>query len=953
MEGCEFLRLVAGAYAHNEGASVGDKTFVFPNRRSLIFFQKYLGEEYGKLYGKPLLSPQMLTISELFASISGLELADPIEVQYILYKNYIRLKYPELDQALAMERESFDEFLHWGNVMVSDFNDIDKYLIDASQLFTNIKDLKELDSDYSFLTESQRRAVEKFWSSFLNGGVSFKKESFSQLWNLMYDLYISFKSELEAANCGYEGMIYRKVAENPQMCSYSQLVFIGFNAPNKCERKLMKWLRESGRGDFYWDFYGPMVTDPLNKASMFISEAVKEFPSKYKIESEHQCARIFAVGVPSGVGQAFVAADILKGIAGSNPIRSAVVLPDEKLLLPLLDSIPEEYGKVNVTMGYPISATPLTGFVNLVVQLQRSVKIKGNKCSFYSRTLLELLKHNYIKEQASDEALKISDYIVKANLIYIPLDMEFVSKVESTLLKSLFAVPGDSAEMLDYITAILKELDLFSSPLDKEFIYRYYLAILRLKNLNIPMRKETCLKLLVQITSSIAVPFNGEPLAGLQVVGSLEVRALDFENIIILSVNEGTFPASSQSNSFIPYNLRVGFGLPTYELQDAIAAYHFYRSIYRAKNVWLLYDTRSDGLKSGEVSRFIKQLEYHYNIPIERSIVATSVISSGDKVSIEVRKGPQVMQRMIDAYLKEEGGKSLSASAINTYLNCPLQFYLNYVMGIREEEDVEESIEASTFGTIFHDTMEELYSKYVGELISDAIIDSIMKERQRLDEVIEAKFKKSRIAEIVGKNVIVKEVIRRCVMITLEEDKKYTPFHYIGGEETFYSRLRLSDGRSVRFKAVIDRIDSTDNSLRVVDYKTGKVEKPSANTSIDSYFERDKGKQYKAFVQLYLYAMVLDTLAGECGFLKLKSGKKVNFVCSDDSSNIDMAVYPVTKLKKEPILLQHMTRENLDIYKAALTRCVEEIFNEDIPFMQAEEGNRSCSWCIFKQICRR
>lgn len=952
MEGREFLRLVAGAFVQNEGTSVVEKTFVFPNRRSLIFFQKYLGEEYGKVFRKPLLSPQMLTISELFVSISGLQQIDPIEAQYILYRNYIELKYPQLEPAAAMERESFDEFLHWGNVVISDFNDIDKYLIDAIQLFKNIKDLKQLDSDYSFLTENQRRAVEKFWGSFLNGGDSFKKESFSQLWNIMYDLYISFRRELEKKGTGYEGMIYRKVAENPQMCSYGHLVFIGFNAPNRCERRLMSWLRDQGRGDFYWDFYGPMVTDKENKASMFISDAVKEFPSRYHIHSEHKMPKIYTVGVPSGVGQAFVAADIMKRLSGGNPIKSAIVLPDEKLLLPVLDSIPREYDKVNVTMGYPISATSLTGLVNSLTHLQKGVKIKDGKALFYHRGVLDILRQSYIKEHAQDEAVRISDYILKANLIYLPIDVPLLEELESPLLKSIFNVPDDSAGMLDYIGAVLKELDLVSSSLDKEFIYRYYLAVQRLKNLDIPMRKETCLRLLSQITSSITVPFNGEPLAGLQVLGSLEVRALDFDNIIILSVNEGTFPSSSQSHSFIPYNLRIGFGLPTYELQDAIAAYHFYRSIYRAKNVWLLYDTRAEGIRSGEVSRFIKQLEYHYNIPLEKGIVASSSLPEGE-TKLEVVKTAEVMQRLNDAYLCGEGRKSLSASAINTYLTCPLLFYLQYVMSIREEDEIEESIEASTFGTIFHDTMEELYSKYVGEIISKDIINAIIGDKRRIDGVIEAKFRKNRITDIVGRNVIVKEVIRKCILITLEEDKKHAPFNYVGGEETFYSNLEISGGRSVRFKAVIDRIDSTDTSFRVIDYKTGVVEKPAQNLPIDSYFKRDTDKQYKAYVQLYLYALVLDTLAGMPGGLRLKSGKKVNFVCNDDESNMDMVIYPVTKLVSKPILVQPVSRENLEIYKDALKRCVEEIFDEKVPFVQAAEGCRSCSWCMFKQICRR
>lgn len=953
MEGYEFLRLVASAYVQNEGVSVREATFVFPNRRSLIFFQKYLGEEYGKRFNKPLFSPQMFTISELFTSISGLAQADPIEAQYILYRNYISLRYPDLSGEMAMERESFDEFLHWGNIIISDFNDIDKYLIDAYQLFTNIKDLKQLDADYSFLSENQRKAVEKFWNSFLRCGESFKKESFSALWNIMYELYTSFRNELLCKGVGYEGMIYRSVAENPDKCSINRLVFIGFNAPNKCERRLMRWLKEQGRGDFYWDFYGPMVTDRENKASMLIADAVNEFPSKYPVESVHPLPQIKIVGVPSGVGQAFAASDILREIGCDDPIKSAVVLPDENLLMPLLNSIPEEFGSVNVTMGYPISATPLAGFVKALAALQRGVRIKNGIPSLYSKALIDLLRQGYIKEYAREEAGQIIAGIVKENIIYLSPYSKLLLDVESPLLKSIFAVPEDSGSVLEYLTGVLKELDLLSSPLDKEFIYRYYLAVERLQRLDIPMRKETCLKLLMQITSSITVPFNGEPLAGLQVIGSLEVRALDFDNLIILSVNEGTFPSSSQSNSLIPYNLRVGFGLPTYELQDAIAAYHFYRSIYRAKRVWLIYDTRTEGLKSGEVSRFIKQLEYQYNYKFSKVLVASTPVLESEQNEIRVEKSEKVLKRLYESYVDESGTKTLSASAINTYITCPLQFYLQYVMGIREEEQIEESVEAGTFGTIFHDTMEELYSPYVGELVSEEILDSIIRNKEHIEQVILQKFKDNRIAEVAGRNVIVKEVIKKYVLITLTEDKRFAPFNYMAGEETFYCRLPLANGKKVRFKAVIDRIDSTYSSLRIIDYKTGKVEFPESGTSMAELFERDGERQYKAFVQLYLYALVLALNCNGNGVLKLKSGKSANVILSDDKSVFDVVVYPVTTLKKSSVACEPVYKANLESYREALMECLEEIFDENIPFVQAKQGCKACSWCMFKQICGR
>lgn len=956
MENREFLRLVASAYAthaDNHGMPFEGMLFVFPNRRSMKFFQKYLGEEFGKIHNRPLFSPQMLTISELFNRISGISTVDPIEAQYILYRNYISLKYPREPFAQASEKESFDEFIHWGSLIISDFNDIDKYLIDAKQLFTNIRDLKQLDSDYSFLSDNQRRAVEMFWRNFLKGGSNFKKESFTSLWNIMYPLYLQFRQELENRGLGYEGMIYRKVAENPDDCGFNRLVFIGFNAPNKCERALMKWLKEHGKGDFYWDFYGPMVTDRQNKASMFISDAVREFPPLYDIASEHPLPQIHTIGVSSGIGQALVVADILKKLEGEDPIKTAVVLPDENLLMPVLNSVPKAFDKINVTMGFPISATPLMSFVNSIASLQKSVKVKEGGALFYHGDIAALLKHEYVKEYAAEDAAFIIKELVRENRIYLGSDSDILGKLESPLLKSIFRVPESVLELLEYLERILKELDLVADTLNKEFIYRYYLGISRLKALDIPMRKETCLRLLSQITSSITIPFKGEPLAGLQVIGSLEVRALDFDNLVILSVNEGQFPSTAQNNSLIPYNLRVGFGLPTYELHDAIAAYHFYRSIYRAKNVWLIYDTRTEGLKSGEVSRFVKQLEFHYNIGLDKSVVSSVPLLDEAGSTIAVRKSSEVMQKLIEAFVDDNSGKTLSASAINSYIACPLQFYWQYVEGIREEEEVEESIEASTFGTIFHDTMEELYAPYLGEIVSEEIIGKIMKDSGRIEEVIREQFAKNRIKEIVGRNIIIKEVIKKYVLITLQEDKKYAPFTYMAGEETFRHKIELPNGMKVKFKAVIDRIDEVAGSLRVIDYKTGSVEVPGANVGIKELFFRDTGKQYKAFVQLYLYALILSEIAGRNRVVKLKNGKSVRIEFSEEASQLDLVVYPVTSLKKNSIVSEPIYKDCLDEYKEALVECVAEIFDEEVPFVQAAQGSKVCGYCMFNHVCGR
>lgn len=955
----EFLRLVARTFVQNEagdehanGFPFGEAAFVFPNRRAMKFFQKYLGEEFGKVYGRPFFSPDLITISELFNELSGLTPVDPVEAQYILYRNYIALKFSGEPYDVAREKEPFDEFIHWGSVIISDFNDIDTYLIDARQLFINIRDLKQLDGDYSFLSDTQRAAVEKFWNSFLKGSNNFKKESFSALWSIMYNLYTAFRKELEERKMGYEGMIYRKVAENLKSCSYQKLVFIGFNAPNQCERALMKWARDHDRGDFYWDFYGPMVTDKENKASMFISSLVKDFPSRYPIESEACGASFHVIGVPSGIGQAFVAADILKKRTGEEPIKTAVVLPDETLLMPLLNSIPADYNKINVTMGYPIAATPLVGFMNALFVLQREMKEKEGKMYFYHSSVAGILEHEYIKSIVGAGAKQIKESIVKENRIFIEWNDSLLTQSGDPLLERIFSVPEDVDALWDYLIEILKELDGKVDTLNKEFIYRYYLSVERLKGLHIPMKKETAFRLLSQLTSGITIPFSGEPLAGLQVIGSLETRVLDFDNVIILSVNEGRFPASSPAPSLIPYNLRLGFGLPTYELQDAIAAYHFYRSVYRAKNVWLIYDTRSEGLQSGEVSRYVKQLKYHYNINVNECIVSSAPVMDDTVFEFEVQKSAPVMEKLYKAFVEDEG-RGLSASSLNTYLACPLKFYLEYVEGVKEEEEVEESVEASTFGTLYHNVMAELFLQYTGEQVTVDILKKEARDTKKIDELILQQFRKVKIGEVSGRNIIIKEILKKYVLLTLEEDQKYAPFIYLAGEQPFAYKLQLKDGTGVRFKAFVDRIDKTGSSLRIIDYKTGRIEKPGSHFDIPDLFRKGEDKQYKALFQLYLYALIITGGQQTKGVIQLKNGNPVPVFWGEEHSELDLVIYPVVKIKKESVFVEPIYTSSLNRFKEGLLECVEEIFNKDIPFVQVQPGKKVCEYCMFNKICGR
>ncbi|MEG2779990.1 MAG: PD-(D/E)XK nuclease family protein [Bacteroidales bacterium] len=949
----QFLREVARAYVINETERLGSYAFVFPNRRSMKFFCKYIGEEYGKIYGKPLIAPHLITINELFSELSGLTLVDSVEALYILYCNYAKLK--------PIGVESFDEFIHWGDLIIKDFDDIDKYLVDAAQLFTNIKDLKQLDSDFSFLTSKQRTAVESFWRNFLRGNFSDKKDFFASTWDIMYNLYCNFRNELLLRNLGYEGQIYRTVAQNCSTYNYKyDFVFIGLNAPNNCERTLMNRLRDAGKADFYWDFYGPLLTDRENSASDIISECVKDYSSKYILRQNSNdlqfIPKIKVIGVPSGVGQAFAVAKILNDIAPCNPVPSnfafntAVVLPNEQLLMPVLNSIPKAYNSINVTMGYPIAATSFISFMNLICDLQRDVKKKNGEWYFYHKSLVTLLMHEYMKKIAPIDVERIRRWIVKGNMIYIAQN-EKIFESESSILDLVFKVVCTPAEIAEYEVAILKELDKYLDSLEREFIYQYYLRINRLSKLNIPMEAATYFRFISKITSGIAVPFRGEPLSGLQVMGSLETRALDFENVIITSVNEGTFPSSNTAQSLIPYNLRCGFGLPTYELQDGIAAYHFYRSIARAKNVFLIYDTRSEGLNSGEVSRYVKQLKYHFNIKVEES-VATAIPVIRDKKSVEVVKSPQVIKMLKDKYIYSKSS-ALSASALNNYITCPLKFYFENVEGVGDEEEVAESVESNTFGTLYHGAMQSIYDKYKYEIVSTDILKAEADNNKNLEAVIKQEFKKSlSINEVSGQNIIIMELLKKYIKLTFKEDENYAPFTYIASEEVYRYGLPINDrGETVNFKATVDRIDKLkDNILRIIDYKTGVVEKPTQELDLELLFSKSEHIKYKELLQLYLYAFIVNEMQNMYGQLKLRNGEPLKFAIEDDMSQLELVIYPLRKIKDCSIFNIRIYKKEMELFKVLLKECVEEIFNPQVPFAPNTSGG-GCKYCKFNTLC--
>lgn len=959
-----FLYQVATLFYQQYGAEIHRLAFVFPNRRAGLFFQKYLSE----ISEKPLFSPSILTINDLFMQLSGKHPADKIQMLFRLY---------ELYKQRSGSSESFDEFIYWGEMLLNDFDDIDKYMVDARMLFRNVSDLKSLDDDFNYLSPEQVQAIRSFWSSFYPKGDSPNQQHFLELWEILYDLYAGLRTSLVKDGCGYDGMIFREVVEQLEKESMSdfpfdQVVFVGLNALSVSEERLLLALQKKGVADFYWDYVGPWVTDPDNKASFFLERNLRLFPSRMQLPvTEPVQAEIRVMGVPSAIGQAKQVYPILQALADEqqltdeSALRTAIVLPDEHLLVPVLNAIPEAIQYINVTMGYPLAGTPVAALMEYILTLQKNIRYIDRVPVFYFRDVLPILNHQYVMAAAPEEVSQLVKDMTAGNRIYVhAADLN-----RHELLSILFTPVQNTEELSDYLIHVLEALNAClrnnrpnpddeemisnstqtTADIEQEFIFHYFATVNRMKEVmreaKIEMRLDTYFRLLKRMTDLITIPFEGEPLSGLQVMGVLETRALDFDRLIILSMNEGIFPLKKAANSFIPYNLRRGFGLPTYEHQDSVWAYHFYRLIRRAKQVTLLYDTRTTGLQTGEVSRFVHQLRYHYQYPLIDELVVYDVASSAVP-PISVQKTAEV-EKLLSDFLSG-GPRALSASAINTYLDCPLKFYFSVLEQIQEEDEITETVERDVFGSILHKVMEDLYAPFKGKLVTADLLKLLRKDQPLLTGTIarafaELFFKSPVVRPLEGENFLTGEMIRKYAEKILEQDARFTPFHYIESEKKVRATITLSDKRVVQLKGFIDRVDSLDRVLRIVDYKTGsgKLE----FESVEGLFDKEAKDRPKAVMQVFLYAWMYQQLPEYTGM------------------PIQPAIYYLRTLFQrsfDPVVEQKKGRGKADKvnsfqefvadFEDKLRQCLDEIFNLDIPFTQTETG-KACAYCSFRGLC--
>ncbi len=970
-----FLKQVADHYYQQGG--IEDRCFIFPNRRSMVFFRKYLCDAV-RVAQRPMLMPQMLTINDFFYRAAGLQSSDRVRLLLTLYECY---------RNLNPKAESLDEFISWGDVILGDFNDVDKYLVDAKQLFANVADYKALQDTFEYLTETQRNAIESFLKHFndqsgkltvdLGSDNPDVKGRFLQIWNILYPLYISFNEALEAEGMAYEGMVYRRMAEKLKTAAVEdvlkdilktsqKIVFVGLNALNECEKALLRKLRDAGRAEFCWDWSGDMIRHPQNRSSFFMSRNVEEFHQAAEWDADGvKWPQINVVSVSSSVGQAKRLPDILDGVT-ENLEDWAVVLPDENLLKPVLNSIPEGVDSINVTMGLQMSGSLFYTMMSAVAAIQMHTVERKGRWMFYHKQVWDFFASEIFKRAADGETQKKVEQIKKDAKYYIPAEELCGTPILDAVFRIIITDPkatdkNQIRRFSEYQKEVIKALapaiaDDSDLALELEYAREYFKCVNVLHQIDLEVLPVTYVRLLGQLIGPVSVPFRGEPLKGLQIMGPLETRALDFRNLIIMSANEGVFPRRSVSSSFIPPELRKGFGLPTYEYQDAVWAYYFYRMISRAENVWMLVDSRTEGLKSGEESRYIKQLEYHFGVPLNRTVVKYEGIKTAEV--------PDIVKTQQD--VDSIKAATLSATALQNYLACPAKFYYGTVKRLKAEEEVAESLDYGMFGTVYHETMRSLYSAEDAmkedfffrpyeeppfpllKAISCSYIKSWLGRKGDIKKKVNALIMDQlHTVEISGRNLVIADVIVRYVLKTLQcdlemlENEGRSEFEILGRE------VRV-DGEfeGQKFKGFIDRMDSfRPGQLRVVDYKTGKVladdediDDANAEAVADKIFAVDIQDRPKIALQFYIYDLLLQ-----------KDGRMAQLVAGRD---IDNSVYSTSKLFKELPLTVPMNRKFYDAVSERLKETLKQMYDLDVPFRRT--GNvKNCEYCDFKMICGR
>ncbi|MEO9485182.1 MAG: PD-(D/E)XK nuclease family protein [Ekhidna sp.] len=953
-----FLSEVADHLLTQHKDRLGDCTVIFPNRRAGLFLKKHLSQKVDR----PVWSPATLSLEDFLFTFTPTKKTDPLTLIFELFEAF---------KTHQGQSEGFESFYFWGEMLLRDFEEVDHYLVNPEQLFTYVKDDRQLAEDFYFLDEEQEKIIKKFWQEFLPTATK-TQEQFVETWRILMPVYATFKKRIKEQGIGYTSHVYRELVDNIQQITFDSnkpLIFAGFNALTPAEELLIKHFVSNFNAKIIWDLDAYYLEDQNQEAGDFLRKYAKDpilgtsfpHPLPKKITDSKE---VEVTGVSLEVGQAKLIGEEIDRLMseGVKKEEIVIVLPQDYMLFPVLNAIPEKVDKLNVTMGYPLKDTPLFGLLEAAIELQEHASLSPeNGLSFYHKPTVDILSHPYLYKEDKNPLDKLLSQIKKKNQIRV--FQQEIQVIQSTVLNTIFRQVGEHEPISGYLQAIVSILGdqvVERFGLEREYLYHFEQLLARLSEI---LDKQVAIidiktfkGLFRKATRSVKIPFTGEPVEGLQVMGVLETRNLDFKHVLMLNMNEDIFPASQRAGSFIPYRIRKAFHLPTFETQDAIYAYLFYRLFQNSNKLSFYYNMYADFGLSGEVSRFIRQIELESGLTVQRKKLSNSIQVNEIK-PIRIETTPEVLEKLAiytDA-VPEMDQRRLSASALNIYLDCRLKFYFRYVLRLFSGDEMSDDLNARHFGNALHRTLEYLYVDTMKEKGSRLIDENdFFRMENSIDGAMEKAFKEEfgmkgkKRFEFKDRNVVMAEIIRKFVKQVIKMDKEYVPFEIVSLEaEDKYERFFEihSNGKSnqVKLGADIDRVDKKDGTIRVLDYKTGRDETEIG--SFENIFNPDVFYKYqagrKAGYQTFFYAWLYASKYGEedaivPGLINIKQ-----FFQTDFDYRLKANGQPIAD-----------SRAFLLPFEQKMKELLEEIFSTEEPFSQTDDL-RKCSFCDFKGICER
>ena len=946
-----FLSLVAQDLIQRFGYDLSEIVVIFPGIRASLFFNQYLYRQAQQ----PLWAPQYRSIESLFEGATGLQKGDTIQLIAELYDSYTQVYNAHHAEP---SKESLDEFFFFGEILLNDFDDVDKNRVDAQALFGNLQDLDALHDDFSHLSEEQLAAIRRHLNAF--HGESALKNAFWNIWNLLGEVYTVFKNRLAMQNTAYPGMLMRSVVEN-EATSFpaKHYVFVGFNVLSRCEEALFKQMKP--KASFYWDYDEYYLH---TEAGRFIRNNIRNFGSALDnslfdtfLYTEK---KITFLASPSESGQA-ASIDPWLDSLGKEPsftqADSAVVLCNENLLPTVMHALsPEKTENVNITMGFPITQTAICSFLQALLEMQTKAYRAADQ-SFWYRYVLPVLRHPYTLH-IFREAKTIEYELIKNNNFYPSTD-----ELKDSLL---FSYAETTVDLAQYLLEIIRKVgqsyenepETTYTGLYQESIFRAYQTVNRLYGLlstgKLHLEKPTFLRLLRKLLSTVQIPFHGEPVKGLQVMGVLETRTLDFDNLLIFNMNEGFMPGNSNDNTFVPQFLRSHFGMSTIDHQDSVFAYYFYRLIQRAHNITLVYTTDKQQTGKAEMSRFLLQLliDPKLNGKIER-FALQSAIQPFQSEPISIEKDQDLIEKIKQQYDLNTNPEAyqFSPTVLNTYINCSYKFYLAYIQGLRNKEELADELDNSVFGSIFHRAAEYLYKEIIaGRPLPFTIYKEQLHEYQehphKLERIVLQAFEKEYFknrpvdkSDFNGEQLINFHVICRLLKRLLQFDRQRAPFTILGLEYPVKEEFTLNEHNiRLRIGGIIDRLEEKDGTRIILDYKTGG--KPKEIKSLEELFFAKPNRAAHVF-QTFVYASAL-LQRPDVQYPIAPALLYIQQANKDDYS-------PAIQYKKEAV--GNFRELNAD-FQSLLISLIGEIFDSSLPFQQTEIAE-NCRYCDFGAMCNR